>query len=235
MPDVGGKQPEIVKKWKVFDEGLKTAANEGAFEWKPNTWYSFQKLEGQGVKGFSCYNTIPEILQHRQDHWEILALVECFNEYSDGAGKKFYESVKILRAWHWKPEDSRSFALACGKLLLKNLKDPKELLALGVMIKLNERVNIANQILEKKTHFLNEAKRLETSAIIVDDLSSAYRRYWDTANELRTATPEISKLALIIWQRTLQLFSGNKQLEEELERSAHHFHESLVKYNFQKQ
>jgi hypothetical protein len=235
MADVSGKQPEILKKWKVFDEGLKTAASEGNFEWKPNTWYSFPKLEGQGVKGFSCYNTLPEILQHQQEHWEILAVVECFNEYSDGTGKKFYESVRIIRAWHWRPEDNRSFALDCAKMLLKNLKDPKELLALGVMIKLNEGVNAANLILEKKTHFLNEARRLETTAIILDDLSQAYRRYWETRNELKKVTPEIGKLALIVWQRALQLFSGNKQLEEELNRSAERFHESLAKYSFQKQ
>ena len=228
-------KPEIVKKWKVFDEGFRTARAEGAFEWKFNTWYSFPKLEGQSVRGFSAYDNIPEAIFGREDHWEILALVECFNEYSDGSGKKFFESMRIFRAWCWNPEDFRTFAVLCATALLKNFKDPKELLALGVLAKLNEGVNSSNAILEKKNHFLKESRRLESSAIVVDDLSQVYKKYWDAANELRKTTPEMIKLTSLVWQRILQILASRKDAAEELKRSADRFHERLPKYRFPEQ
>lgn len=226
---------EVLRKWKVFDEGFKTAPSEGTFEWKFNTWYSFPKLEGQSVKGFSAFDSIPEAIFSREDHWEIIAHVECFNDYSDGSGRKYYESMRIYRAWHWTPEDFRSFAIRSANILLRNLKDPKELLALSSFIKLNERVGVANGILEKKMHFLKESRRLESSAVVVEDLSLVYRKYWDAVNELKKATPEMVKLTSLVWQRVLQILSGNSEAEAELRATADRFHEFLPKYRFPSQ
>jgi hypothetical protein len=235
MTNLNIGQPEILRKWKIFDEGFKTAPAEGAFEWKFNTWYSFPKLEGPSVKGFSAFDGIPEAIFSREEHWAVLAHVECFNEYSDGSGKRFYESMRIYRAWHWGPEDFRTFAVRSANILLRNLKDPKELLALGAFIKLNEAVSAGNAILEKKNHFLKESRRLESSAVVVEDLSLVYRKYWDAANELRKTTPEMIKLTSLVWQRILQILSGRREAEAELRASADRFHELLPKYRFASQ
>jgi hypothetical protein len=229
MKESKSNQPEIFKKWKVFDGAMKTP--EGSFEWKLNTWYSHKKLEGQSVKGIACFDSIQDILKTYQDHWEILAQVECFNEYTDGSGKKFFESVMLSKAWHWPPENFRVFSLECAKLLLKNLKDPKELLALGIMAKLNEEVETANEIIGRCKILLNECKKLEAVTLSAEEVYGVYRRYWDVRNQLVKITPELAKYASLVWQRSAALIAKNGGSKEDLLNLSENFHNSLAPFN----
>ena len=67
---------------------------------------------------------------------------------------------------------------------------------------------------------------------MVEDLSLVYRKYWDAANELKKTTPDIIKLTSLVWQRILQIVSGNREAEAELKASVDRFHELLPKYRF---
>ena len=103
------------KLYKFLRTGLKS--DSGDMSWTPNTWYH-EDTAKLCNSGFHASKTPLQALGYVGG--EILAEVEVKGDSDVSDDKECWTEMKIVKAYHWKKEDSVALSIYAAELVIEN-------------------------------------------------------------------------------------------------------------------
>jgi hypothetical protein len=98
--------------YKFVRTGLKS--NHDDSQWEIGEW---RKTECKAIcVGFNCSDRVIDALSYVKG--EILCEVEAKGKHFTDKDKSTWESMRIVKAWHWKKEDSVAMAIFSAELVI---------------------------------------------------------------------------------------------------------------------
>ena len=104
--------------YKVFKKDLKS--DNGDIKWKIGKWQHHKGKLDMCCSGFHASENVIDAMGYTDA--EEIALVEVKGKHIIQDDKQCWESMKIVKVWDWKKEDSVSLAIFAAELCIKNFE-----------------------------------------------------------------------------------------------------------------
>ena len=163
--------------YKFVRTGLKS--NHDDSQWEIGKW---RKTECKEIcVGFNCSNRVIDALKYVKG--EILCEVAAKGKHFTDNDKSTWESMKIVKAWHWKQADSVAMAIFSAELVIdvfeKKYPDDK---------RPRQAIEAAKEYLKnpsKKTAYAADAARAADADKTLDKIEAWIRERIKTLEEVK--------------------------------------------------